>query len=236
MERLLQIGAQPWQRHFDDSLGLSWEEQQRRLAHAPAPDSLPAAETLLADQPWHRSPRPSETLPDPAFGFQLAVPADAFNHGELHNLSVSRGTLTAEERFVINDHIVQTIVMLERLPFPPHLARVAEYAGTHHETLRGDGYPRRLRAEQLSIPARIMAIADIFEALTAADRPYKRAKPLSQALAILAGFRDRGHIDPDLFELFLTSGVYRRYAERFLSPDQIDAVEIAALLQAPPTS
>ena len=124
--------------------------------------------------------------------------------------------------------------MLENLPFPPSLARVAEYAGTHHETLRGDGYPRRLGADQLSVPARIMAIADIFEALTAADRPYKWAKTLSESVRILAGFRDRGHIDADLFDLFLTSGVHRRYAERFLRPEQLDDPDITPFLQSAP--
>lgn len=234
VERLRQIGSQTWQRHFDDTLGLAWEERQRRCNHPPAGDSLPATERLLADQPWHRLRRNPAQQPDPSFGFQMEVPDNAFNLGELHNLSVGRGTLTAEERFIINDHIVQTIVMLEGLPFPPGLARVAEYAGTHHETLRGDGYPRRLAAEQLSAPARIMAIADIFEALTAADRPYKQAKTLSESIRILSGFRDRGHIDADLFDLFLSSGVYRRYAERFLRPEQIDDVDITAFLQAPP--
>ena len=99
--------------------------------------------------------------------------------------------------------------------------------------MKGDGYPRKLDAHRLSVPARIMAIADIFEALTAADRPYKKAKTLSESVAILAGFRDRGHIDPDLFELFLTSGVYRAYAERFLRPEQIDSVDITPYLRAP---
>ncbi|MFM7315083.1 MAG: HD-GYP domain-containing protein, partial [Cyanobium sp.] len=110
-------------------------------------------------------------------------------------------------------------------------ARVAEYAGTHHETLRGDGYPRKLEASQLSVPARIMAIADIFEALTAADRPYKKAKTLSESVKILAGFRDRGHIDADLFALFLTSGTHRTYAERFLRPEQLDEFDITPLLE-----
>ena len=233
VERLREIGAQTWQRHFDDSIGLAWEEQQRRIAHAPAGDVLPATETLLADKPWHRIPRREDEFPDASYGFRMDVPADAFNHGELHNLAVSRGTLTDEERFKINDHIVQTIVMLERLPLPASLARVPEYAGTHHETLKGDGYPRKLDADRLSVPARIMAIADIFEAITAADRPYKKAKTLSESVAILAGFRDRGHIDPDLFELFLTSGVYRAYAERFLRPEQIDSVDITPYLRAP---
>jgi len=231
VERLREIGAQTWQRHFDDTLGLAREERQRRCSHPPADDALPATEQLLADQPWHRIRRTAARPPDPRFGFRMEVPADGFHLGELHNLSVSRGTLTPEERFLINDHIVQTIVMLERLPFPPALARVSEYAGTHHETLRGDGYPRRLGADQLSVPARIMAIADIFEALTAGDRPYKKAKSLSESIQILAGFRDRGHIDADLFALFLTSGVYLRYAERFLRPEQIDAFDIQPFLQ-----
>jgi len=180
---------------------------------------LPATERLLADQPWHRIRRTAAQQSDPRFGFCMEVPSDVFHLGELHNLSVSRGTLTPEEWFLINDHIVQTIVMLERLPFSPALARVAEYVDTHHEALRGDGYPRRLGADQLSVPARIMAIADIFEALTAGGRPYKKAKTLSESIQILAGFRDRGHIDADLFALFLTSGVYFRYAERFLRPE-----------------
>ena len=233
VERLRAIGAQIWQRHFNDTLGLAWEEHQRRIAHSPAGDALPASETLLADKPWHRIPRRSDEIPDASYGFRMDVPADAYNYGEIHNLAVSRGTLTDEERYKINDHIVQTIVMLERLPFPQNLARVPEYAGTHHETLRGDGYPRKLSADQLSVPARIMAIADIFEALTAADRPYKKAKTLSESVAILAGFRDRGHIDPDLFALFLTSGAYRTYAERFLRPEQIDSVDIDQFLRAP---
>jgi len=230
VERLHAIGAQSWQRHFDDSLGLAWEEHQRRTAHQPAGNALPAAETLLADKPWHRIARDPGELPDASYGFRMDVPQDRYNYGELYNLAIGRGTLTNEERYKINDHIVQTIVMLERLPFPPTLSRVAEYAGTHHETLKGDGYPRKLNAEQLSVPARIMAIADVFEALTAADRPYKKAKTLSESIAILAGFRDRGHIDADLFDLFLTSGVYQTYAERFLKAEQIDRVDIAAHL------
>ncbi|WP_322764605.1 HD-GYP domain-containing protein [Cyanobium usitatum] len=168
---------------------------------------------------------------DPRYGFQMEVPEHLYNLGELHNLAISRGTLTAEERYKINDHIVQTIEMLENLPFPRNLSRVAEYAGTHHETLDGKGYPRRLMAAELSVPSRIMAIADIFEALTAADRPYKKGKTLSVCIDILAGFRDRNHIDSDLFELLLRSGFYRTYAERYLRPEQINEVDIEKYLQ-----
>jgi HD-GYP domain-containing protein (c-di-GMP phosphodiesterase class II) len=161
----------------------------------------------------------------------MAVPEALYDFGELHNLCIRHGTLSEEERYKIKEHIVHTITMLEALPLPPELARVPEYAGTHHEALDGSGYPRGLKADQLSIPARIMAIADVFEALTAADRPYKRANTLSEAMTILAGFRDRGHIDPDLFELFLRSGVFLRYAERFLPPEQIDDLPLEAFLR-----
>jgi HD-GYP domain-containing protein (c-di-GMP phosphodiesterase class II) len=161
----------------------------------------------------------------------MTVPQHLYNQGELYNLCVSRGTLTAEDRYKINEHIMQTIVMLEQLPFPKTLRRVPEYAGTHHETLRGSGYPRGLAREQLSIPARIMAIADIFEALTACDRPYKKAKTLSESIDILAKLRDSDHIDPDLFDLFLTSGLYRRYGEHYLRPEQMDEIDISAYLR-----
>ncbi|TXS89555.1 CHASE2 domain-containing protein [Parahaliea maris] len=227
-ERLREVGQRPWQRHFDDRLGLSREELLRRTAE-PA-EALPAAEQLLSDKPFHRIERAHTPAQDAHHGFKMAVPEYLYNLGELHNLTVVRGTLTAEERFKINEHIVQTIVMLDRLPLPPELGRVPEYAGTHHETLAGSGYPRALTDAELSIPARIVAIADIFEALTAADRPYKDAKPLSECVAILHRFKHKQHIDPDLFDLFLTSGVYRQYAEQYLSPDQIDEVDIAAYL------
>ena len=230
VERLQQIAQRTWQRHFDDTLGLSWEERARRCPAGAEPEVLPVSEPLLADKPWHVIPRPPQQVPDPRYGFQMEVPEHLYNLGELHNLAISRGTLTAEERYKINDHIVQTIVMLENLPFPRNLSRVAEYAGTHHETLDGKGYPRRLTAKELSVPSRIMAIADIFEALTAADRPYKKGKPLSVCIDILAGFRDRNHIDPDLFELFLRSGLYRTYAEQFLRPEQINEVDIERYL------
>ncbi len=145
---------------------------------------------------------------------------------EVRNLCIRKGTLTNEERNKINDHIVQTIRMLNELPFPDHLRRVPEYAGGHHEKMDGSGYPYGLRGEQLSLPARMMAIADIFEALTAADRPYKKAKTVSESLKIMGFMRNDNHIDPDLFDLFLTSGIWKEYAETYLKPEQIDEVDI----------
>ena len=148
------------------------------------------------------------------------------DENEVYNLSIARGTLTHEEREVINNHIVMTIEMLEQLPFPKHLKRVPEYAGGHHEKMDGTGYPKGLMAADMSLPARMMAIADIFEALTAADRPYKKAKTLTDSLRIMGFMVKDQHIDPELFELFLESGVYRDYADKFLLPDQIDDIDI----------
>ena len=156
----------------------------------------------------------------------MEIPEHLYNYGEIYNLCIDRGTLTPEERFKINDHIIQTIVMLEQLPFPAYLKRVPEYAGSHHETMIGTGYPRRLSREDMSIPARIMAIADIFEALTDPNRPYKKDKTLDEALDIMSGMVKKQHIDPDLFRLFLTSNVYRTYAERFLKASQMAEVDI----------
>jgi HD-GYP domain-containing protein (c-di-GMP phosphodiesterase class II) len=228
MERVRAIASQPWLRHFDDRLGLAHDELSR-LGGEPAP-ALPAAETLLADKTGHIVPRPFSRALDPKYGFKVKVPEHLYNRGEVYNLCISRGTLTEEERFKINEHIIQTIVMLDAMPFPKHMQRVPEYAGTHHETLTGSGYPRKLDGSELSIPARIMAIADIFEALTAADRPYKKAKTLSESVKVLSFFKKDGHIDPVLFDLFLTSGVYRTYGERFLHPSQMDEVDILPYL------
>ncbi|HSD62130.1 MAG TPA: HD domain-containing phosphohydrolase, partial [Burkholderiales bacterium] len=144
---------------------------------------------------------------------------------EISNLTIARGTLTSEERDVINRHIEVTIKMLEALPWPRHLKNVPEYAGGHHERMDGRGYPRGLTREQMSVPARVMGIADIFEALTAVDRPYKRGKTLSQALELLGRFKLDGHIDPDLFDVFVREKVYLEYARRFLEPEQVDTVD-----------
>jgi HD-GYP domain-containing protein (c-di-GMP phosphodiesterase class II) len=148
---------------------------------------------------------------------------------EVYNLQIGRGTLTGEERQVINNHINVTIKMLEALPYPKHLRRVPEYAGGHHERMDGKGYPRGLTREQMSLQARMMAIADIFEALTAKDRPYKAPMPLSKALAILARMKLDHHVDPDLFDVFVHEKVYLQYAEKFLMPEQIDAFDVNAL-------
>ena len=146
------------------------------------------------------------------------------NDDELENLLIRAGTLTAKERGIINYHIVATIKMLEQLPWPKHLKNVPEYAGGHHERMDGKGYPRGLTREQMSLQARMMGIADIFEALTAADRPYKSGMTLSQAIAIMCRMRDNGHIDPDLFEVFVRERVYERYGREFLEPAQVDEV------------
>lgn len=151
------------------------------------------------------------------------------SENEVYNLSITRGTLTAEEREIINNHIVVTINMLESLPYPKSLARVPEYACGHHERMDGKGYPKGLTREQMSVPARVMGIADIFEALTSKDRPYKKAKTLSESLAILGRMKVEHHIDPDLFDIFVREKIYLKYAQQFLEPEQIDDVDVTKI-------
>jgi len=230
LERIQEIAAQTWERNFDDRLGLS-HEALLRAEDQPVQD-LPCQENLLADKPEHIIPRAADPFAENPFGFRMDVPKNLYDYGEVYNLSIARGTLTEEERFKINDHIVQTIIMLNQLPLPKYLEKVPEYAGTHHETMIGNGYPRKLTRDEMSVPARIMAIADIFEALTASDRPYKKAKTLSEALKIMSFMRNDQHIDPDLFDLFLSSGAYQDYADRFLAPEQIDQVDIEQHMNA----
>jgi HD-GYP domain-containing protein (c-di-GMP phosphodiesterase class II) len=193
---------------------------------------LPVEEHLLADKSDHIIRRSETASPfgEAPHDFRMAIPEHQYNRGELHNLSIGRGTLTDEERFKINEHVVQTILMLRRLPLPRELRRVPDWAGTHHEKLDGSGYPRRLSAGELSVPERIMAIADIFEALTAADRPYHAPKTLSKAIGIMSSMCAEGHLCPDLFELFLRSGLHLEYAEQYLQPQQIDEVDIDSLI------
>ena len=147
------------------------------------------------------------------------------SENEVENLTIRAGTLTGKERDIINNHIVSTIKMLKRLPWPKHLRNVPEFAGGHHERMDGKGYPNGLKKDEMSLQARMMGIADIFEALTAGDRPYKTAMMLSQALNILANFARNGHIDPDLFEIFMMQKVYMTYGKQFLHKDQMDEVE-----------
>ena len=226
--KLHELAETTWLRYFDDQLGLSSGEISR-LQEAPRP--LPATEKLLVDRPEHLIERQHSTDFDPKFGIKMEVPEYLYNLGELHNLAISRGTLSAEDRFKINEHIISTIKMLESLPFPDELKRVPRYASTHHETMKGTGYPRKLTGDELSMPERIMVLADIYEALTAADRPYKKAKPVSAALDILHKMVQNDHIDVEVFELFLRSGVYLQYAQRFLPAKQIDEIDISKYLR-----
>lgn len=152
------------------------------------------------------------------------VNAKFFNDNEVENLTIAKGTLTSDEREVINNHMAVTINMLAKLPFPKHLANVPEYAGGHHERMDGKGYPNGLTREQMSLQARMMGIADIFEALSAGDRPYKTGKSLTECLRILGYMKKEHHVDPDIFDVFVREKVYLRYAEKFLPKSQIDEV------------
>ncbi len=155
--------------------------------------------------------------------------ADLLTPDEIENLTIYSGTLTGAERRVINHHIEVTIKMLEALPWPRHLQRVPEFAGGHHERMDGKGYPRGLTRDKMSVQARIMGIADIFEALTARDRPYKRGKTLTESLYILGLMRLNGHVDPDLFDIFVRNRVYERYAKEFMTPELIDEVDVTQI-------
>jgi len=229
LQRLRRLAQKTWWRQFDNRLGLSPVENDR-LFDADTSVSLPVEEPLLADRSEHLIARARSTDYYQSLGVRMEVPEYLYNLGEVHNLSIERGTLTPEDRFKINEHIISTIRMLEGLPFPPQWSQVPRYASTHHETMKGTGYPRKLSAEDLSIPERIMAVADIFEALTAADRPYKKAKSLSESIRILHQMALDEHVDIQVFHLFLSSGIYRRYAEQYLDPSQIDQVDIAQYL------
>ncbi|HEY4317292.1 MAG TPA: HD domain-containing phosphohydrolase [Herbaspirillum sp.] len=224
MQRVREIAQRTWWRTLDDRIGIAWEERARKN-RAPAA-ALPVQEPLLGDRVDHRIERREEDhlAPDNQWGFKMQVPELLYNRGEIYNLCIERGTLTAEERYKINEHILQTIIMLERLPFPRHLANVPEIAGGHHEKMDGNGYPKRLKRDEMSPVARMMAVADIFEALTAADRPYKKGKKLSEAIAIMIRMKNENHIDPDVFDLFFNSGIYLEYARKYMDADLIDTV------------
>ncbi len=202
IKALDRVAQKQFIRYFSRIKGISWAERDHIADREVA--GHPGYENLLQDRE------------DQLFG--------QYNRGELYNLKVRNGTINKEEREKINEHIVVTIDMLKALPFPKELANVVEYAGAHHERVDGKGYPNGLTGDQMSIPAKIMAIADIFEALTANDRPYKEPKKLSQVLSIMRDMKNNGHIDPDLYEVFIRSGVYLDYAEQYIDKIQIDEI------------
>ena len=208
VERIKKIATRTYHRYFDKTLGLSWDEHNR-IKDAPPPKTNPA-EPLLEDAPDHIF--------------------SGYNRGEIHNLCIRRGTLTPEESKKINSHIDMTIEILQTVPFPSHLSQVAEYAGGHHERMDGKGFPKGLKREEMSVPARIMGMADVFEALTSSDKPYKKIKTLSEIIDIMSKMVSGGHLDPDLFQLFLKSGVYREYAEQYMKPEQLDEVDVSKYL------
>ena len=226
-ERIAKIAEKTWWRNFDNKIGLSTLEL---MQFKNTTEKLPVQEKLLADKHEHIIKREHFNYENYiADGFKEEVPEYLYNYGEVYNLQIEKGTLTHEERFKINEHVIMSIKMLEQLPFPKELQKIPEYAGTHHETMIGTGYPRKLTKAELSIPARVMAIADIYEALTASDRPYKKAKTISQALKIMSFMVKDEHIDADIFKLFLESGVYLEYAKEHLKKEQIDEVDLNSL-------
>jgi len=166
----------------------------------------------------------------------MGKPHPMLTENEIHNLSTRRGTITDEERKIMNDHMVHTMRMLEALPFPKHLRRVPEYAIGHHERMDGKGYPRGVMAGDMSIPARMMAVADVFEALTANDRPYKAAKKLSEAMKIIGFMKKENHLDPEMVDLFVKEKVYLEYARKFLDASLIDDVDEEFILSIKPPS
>lgn len=202
IKRLDELSEITFMRYFSRMEGLSWSEKE-----------------LIDDIKQAEQPQKEHLLQDRAEEINTL-----YNQGELTNLKVRFGTINEAERAKINEHVKTTIDMLKDLSFPPELANIIEYAGAHHERVDGHGYPNGLTGEQMSIPAKIMAIADVYEALTARDRPYKEPKKLSQVLSIMRDMKNSGHLDPDLYELFIKSGVYLDYAQDYISSDQIDFI------------
>jgi HD-GYP domain-containing protein (c-di-GMP phosphodiesterase class II) len=203
IQRLNEISNRKYTRYFDKTKGLSWAERDL-IKGREEEYSNSEEEKVLQDNVEH------------VFG--------GYNRGELYNLRVKGGTINKEERDKINEHIKVTIDMLKALPFPKELSQVVEFAGGHHERVDGKGYPNGLTGDEMSIPTKIMAIADIFEALTATDRPYKEPKKLSKVLSIMKDMKENGHIDSDLYRIFIEKKVYEDYAKQYIEAEQIDDI------------
>lgn len=228
LARINNIANYRWTRTLDDTAGISQDELTRKKRQPG--EVLPVREPMLSDKEEHIVYRSDVSKQADEYQFKLKKPVFQYNYGEIYNLSIRRGTLNDEERYKINEHIMQTIIMLDNLPFPRTMANVTTIAGGHHERVDGKGYPYQLDHTQMSIQARMLAIADVFEALTAIDRPYKPGKLLSEALNIMVSMVNERHLDRDLFVLFLQSGVWNEYAGTYLDAEKTDSVNISALL------
>ena len=228
-KKIKSIASRTWTRNFDDTIGLAHDEKKRVILEN---STTPQVEQLLSDKIRHIIPREDFDYEEyERMGFKTKVPVHLYNLGELYNLCISAGTLSYEERFKVKEHVQMTLIMLEKLPFPDYLKNVPLFAGAHHETLIGTGYPRELTIDDMPIASRIIAIADVFEALTANDRPYKEPKTLSASIKILSFMVKDQHLDADIFKLFLSSGIYKEYANKYLSDEQIDEVDIEQYLK-----
>ena len=206
--RIVEISKRTFTRNFNRMTGLSWAEKD--CVKDIQKNTFPEVEHIIQDRE------------DQLLG--------SYNNGELYNLRIVTGTINKEERRKVNEHITVTTDMLKALPFPPELSSIIEYAGSHHERIDGKGYPKGLTGDEMSIPAKIMAIADIFEALTACDRPYKVPKKLSEVLRIMYKMKMSGHIDPELYDVFIKSNVFSDYAKQYIDDSQIDEIIIGDYL------
>jgi len=225
IDKLKSIAKTTWLRYFDDTLGISQDEEKRYSNKLK--NNTEVLEYLLDDKINHIIKREDFNKEEwDQMKFKMEIPEHLYNLGEVYNLCIKRGTLTSEERFKINEHVIVSIKMLEQLPFPKGLDNIPLFAGAHHETLIGTGFPRKLSKEDMPLASRVIALADIFEALTSSDRPYKKTKTLSESVKILSFMVKDKHIDEDLFKLFLTSGLYKDYANKYLKKEQIDEVNI----------
>ena len=223
--RLIQISNTTWERNFSKCIGISWQEHEYMANNDE--EILPVQEHLLSDAKEHEIPRsPSDLKLYKKENVKMKIPTLLYNKGEIYNLSIPVGTITKEEKFKIQEHAIHTLKILKELPWSDKLKYIVEDAANHHEHLDGSGYPRLLNATKLSIPARIMAIADIFEALTSKDRPYKKVKPLSQVLEIMLDMAKSNNIDSHIFKLFIENKIYLKYAKGHLTESQIDLENI----------
>ena len=221
-ERLIRISNITFQRNFSKYIGISWHEKEL-MGVTTEEENLPVEEKLLVDAKEHQIPRSqSDFKLYEKENVKMQIPELLYNKGELYNLCIPRGTITKEEQFKIQEHAIHTLKILKELPWSDKLKYIVEDAANHHEHLDGGGYPRALKEEELSVPARIMAIADIFEALTATNRPYKRSNTLSQAIAIMTEMVKSKNIDREIFKLFIQNKIYLKYAKAYLKASQID--------------